>query len=203
MKHLGNWNATQSQYSFGNFTQKKKIETSTTINNSIPYIYTQKSTSNFNIVTKATMHWDANRQEAIEKGNLIHIALSKISIKSDIEDAISSLLENGDIILEDIPFLENKLKQIIDHPKLTPYFKDNLTIYNEKELLTPEGKLFIPDRLIIEDNSLTIIDYKTGTKNDQHKLQLQKYAKVLEEMNYKIKNMILIYINETITPIFI
>ncbi len=203
LKHLGSWNATQSQYTFGNFTQKKKIETTNNLNNSIPYIYTQKSTSNFNIVTKAIMLWDVNRQEAIEKGNLIHKALSKITFKSDIENAISSLIANGDITSRDIPLLEEKLKQVIHHPKLSSYFKEGLTIYNEKELLTPDGQLLRPDRLVIENNKVTIIDYKTGVKSETHKEQLYDYAKVLEQMNYKINAIILIYINQTVTPILI
>ena len=45
---------------------------------------------------------------------------------------------------------------------------------------------------------MVIIDYKTGKENDSHKIQLNKYKSVLEEMNFKVVEKILIYINEKI-----
>ena len=57
----------------------------------------------------------------------------------------------------------------------------------------------MPDRLIfLNDTDVVIIDYKTGKENDSHKIQLNKYKSVLEEMNFKVAEKILIYINEKI-----
>jgi CRISPR/Cas system-associated exonuclease Cas4 (RecB family) len=149
------------------------------------------------------MLWDNDRQEAIDKGNLIHKALSKIYTSNDIPDAVASLVGNGDISSSDVPNIKEKLEQVVCHPELRSYFRDGITIYNERELLTPEGLLFIPDRLIIENNRATVIDYKTGSKSESHKNQLKEYASILERMDYVVKDMIIVYINKVVNPIFI
>lgn len=203
LKYTGNWDSTLLQYSFGDFSEKEAEDDKIESQQHIPYIYSQKSNSSFKIVTKAAMLWDLERQEAIEKGNLIHKALSKVIFQNDIAEAIISLIDNGDIVASDTESLEEKLKQVIFHPQLNSYYNKEVLIYNEKELLTPEGNLLRPDRLVIENKNITIIDYKTGNINESHKNQLLAYGSILKRMNYVIKDMILVYINETVKPIFI
>jgi ATP-dependent exoDNAse (exonuclease V) beta subunit len=203
LKHKGSWNDTQLQYSFGSFVKNETTAENDDLHQNIPYIYSQKNNSNFKIVTKASMLWDNDRQAAIEKGNIIHKALSKIYTPIDIPNAVDSLVANGDVSSSDIPYVKEKLNEVVDHAELSTYFKDGLTIYNERELLTPEGLLFIPDRLVIKANEATLIDYKTGLKSETHKNQLKEYATILERMNYVVKDMIIVYINETVNPIFI
>lgn len=203
LKYTNNWNPALLNYSFGNFIKKESETDKVESQESIPYIYTQKSNSSFKIVTKAAMLWDVERQEAIEKGNLIHKALSKIAFQNDINEAVKSLKDNGDITSSDAQTLEEKLKQVVFHPKLNTYYNKGIQVYNEKELLTPEGILLRPDRLVIENKNITIIDYKTGSNSETHKNQLQEYASILKRMDYIIEEMILVYINETVKPIFI
>ena len=203
LKHVNYWNATELQYSFGDFTKNEAKEKTGESQQTIPYIYTQKNNSSFKIVTNAAMLWDVDRQEAIQLGNLVHKALSKVVFENDIETAIKSLENNGDVVSSDVESLEKKLRQVIFHPLISKYYNKDLEVFNEKELLTPEGLLLRPDRLTIENNTITIIDYKTGTKSETHKNQLLEYASVLERMNFTIKDMILVYINETVNPIFI
>ena len=52
--------------------------------------------------------------------------------------------------------------------------------------------------VFLNDTDVVIIDYKTGKENDSHKIQLNKYKSVLEEMNFKVAEKILIYVNEKI-----
>ena len=203
LKHINRWNATALEYSFGDFTKNEAKEKITTSQQIIPYIYSQKNNSRFKIVTKAAMLWDAGRQEAIQLGNLVHKALSKIVFQNDIETAIKYLEQNGDVVLSDIDLLQEKLKQVVFHPQLNKYYKEDLAIFNEKALLTPEGLLLRPDRLTVKNKGVTIIDYKTGSKSETHKNQLLEYASVLERMDFTVEAMILVYINETVKPIFI
>jgi hypothetical protein len=49
--------------------------------------------------------------------------------------------------------------------------------------------------LIIKDNFVTIIDYKTGAFQKTHQLQMEEYENILSEMGYKTLKKILIYIN--------
>lgn len=203
LQHTGDWDEQRLHYGFGSFDKNETVSPFNKLDESIPYTYTQRSDSGFNMVTKASMLWDVERQEAIQKGNLIHKALSKIYTVSDITIALSSMVKSGHLSSAEIPALKEILNRILHHPDLNPYFKEGLTVYNERELLTPEGLIFIPDRLVVDGNNMVIIDYKTGAKNEKHKNQLKEYAHILERMDYVIKDSILIYIDKTINPIYI
>ena len=52
----------------------------------------------------------------------------------------------------------------------------------------------VPDRLVFLNNSeIVLIDYKTGAESLSHVKQLNKYEAVLNEMNLKVVQKILIY----------
>ena len=107
---------------------------------------------------------------------------------------------NASIINKDqAKALKVSVNQILNHPKLKDYFSSDLTIYNERDILSKQGQILRPDRLVINSNNdVTIIDYKTGDENNMHKQQLQSYEDILKTMEYKIKKKILVYINDTI-----
>ena len=91
---------------------------------------------------------------------------------------------------------------VIQHPKLSSYFKADFKIYNERDIITNSGQLIRPDRLNINTkNEVVIIDYKTGEQKSTYKSQLNGYASILERMNYKIIHKFIVYVNDTIDVI--
>ena len=82
-------------------------------------------------------------------------------------------------------------------------FADNLHILNEREILTTDGRSLRPDRIVISGNDATIIDYKTGKPSPKHKEQIANYADILREMDFKIKQSVIVYIDQEIDPIFV
>ncbi len=59
-----------------------------------------KEAHNLNIVTKSGLLWDTQQEAAIERGNLVHLVLSKIKTNEDIDFAFNDLLVSGDITKE-------------------------------------------------------------------------------------------------------
>ena len=96
-------------------------------------------------------------------------------------------------------YLEVKILQIVNHHDLKRYYDGDLVYFNEREIISKKGFVLVPDRLdFLNDTDVVIIDYKTGKENNSHKIQLNKYKSVLEEMNFKVTEKILIYVNEKI-----
>ena len=59
------------------------------------------------------------------------------------------------------------------------------TIKNEQELTDDMGNLLRMDRVIIDEESVTVMDFKTGKKEtdeNNYKRQLRKYMKILREI---------------------
>ena len=64
------------------------------------------------------------------------------------------------------------------HPELNTYFKEANKNYNERDLVSREGKILRPDRInVVENNTAVIIDYKTGVFNEQNERQIKEYKK--------------------------
>ena len=82
LKHIGVWNDSQVNYSFG-ISEKTSQSKTPSKENTIQqeFISTSKETHNIKVVTKSGLLWDTNQEEAIEKGNLLHNIMSKIKTK--------------------------------------------------------------------------------------------------------------------------
>ncbi len=191
------YNDNESMYSFGSSKKTSKEKTSyKKIAEQQEFITTTKESHNIKIVTNSGYLWNTAQQEAIEKGNLIHNIMAHIKTKEDVSFAISHFQESAIINKEQAIALEKIVRQIVEHPELKDYFIEGNTVYNERDIIS-NHEIIRPDRFVINSkNEATIIDYKTGSINKKHQLQLENYQRVIEEMPYKVTNKILVYINE-------
>ncbi|SHG55630.1 UvrD-helicase domain-containing protein [Flagellimonas flava] len=175
----------------------------TTDSSHIPFSTRPKGDSGFAISTKSSRLWDNEVQEAIELGNLIHLALSQIHTSEDVKPALVQLNMQGHLPSEAMEGVSQKIQQLIRHPQLKEYFTDDYEALNEKEILTAEGKLLRPDRIALKNKEATVIDYKTGKPSPSHKEQITQYADVLKAMGFQIRHIIIVYIDQEIKPIFL
>lgn len=193
------WSDSTLTYGFGSsktIRQKTELEKDA---NSISLISVPKENHNLQIITKAGQLWDTKQGEAIERGNLVHLLLSKIITLEDIDFAIDDLLASGDITTIEVQDLRTTLMDVIQHPEISLFFNNEHEVYNERDIVTPSGELIRPDRInISSNNDVTIIDYKTGDHKTLHKSQLNSYATILEAMDYPITRKFLVYINESV-----
>jgi len=203
LKTQGIWDENKIRYSFGSAKSKKQEKPLPKAQPYIPYICTQKNRANFNIITRSGSLWDSKREEAIKKGNIIHYTMGLIKTEGDIGPAIAHMIRKGDLKAEEGAQLKEKIEQIIRHPKLKIFFTAENSIKNESEIITENGLILRPDRVVFNNNKVTIIDYKTGKKVPKYYEQLYTYADALKTMGYLVENMILVYIDKKITPEFI
>lgn len=202
LKEKNLWNELQNSYTFGELNLCEEVISSEEQEH-IPYQYSYKERPSFKILTKSGQLWDTEREEALSRGNLIHFIMGHIETEKDVEKAFDIVLRNGDISIDEIGFLKDKIRQIIQHPQLKKYYQKGNIIKNETDIITKTGQILRPDRVVIKNNLATIIDYKTGKLNPSYKEQIYGYADALIAMGCEVENKIIIYINETINPEFI
>ena len=201
LKAVNLWKDDTFTYSFGTpeKTSDKRQGTHQTIYQN-EFISTAKEEHNLNIVTSSGYLWDTIQEKAIEKGNLIHNIMSEIKTVEDVNYVLDDFKHSGKINTTQYHDLMHTVNDLLHHKQLRSYFNSDATIYNEKDILTKQGQILRPDRLIINTkNEVVIIDYKTGLENSKHQEQLYDYQMVLEDMNFKVIKKILIYINDEIT----
>lgn len=138
-------------------------------------------------------------EHAKKQGVLIHRLLSNIKTSGDIEKSLDSAAAEGVITSEEAPKYREKLQQITDHPSLITFFHENNISKLEAELVTQMGEVLRPDRVVFEPNQVTIIDYKTGQRQDEKYLkQLLKYETALMAMGHRKIKKLLVYTDEMV-----
>ncbi len=194
------WNDSETHYKFGNpIKQSKTKEDLTQAIAQDEFISTSASSHNINIITNSGYLWNTTQKDAIEKGNLVHNIMANIKTERDIDFVLQDYATSGIIDNVQQEELQKTIYNIVSHPELKDYYTQDKSVYNEKDIITKDGKILRPDRIVINKNSeAIIIDYKTGLHNPKYQEQLQDYQDVLEEMGYKTVKKLLLYINENI-----
>lgn len=187
-------------YDFG---QSKRVSSKEGALKKLSYQDTYISTSwhehNIHMLANASVLWGTKKEEAINYGNLIHKMMSEIYVVSDVKIVVRSYIMQGIINDRIAKSIERLIYELVRHKDLSHYFEPGLEIYNEREIIGEKGQIVIPDRLIIyPDREVVIIDYKTGKSSEDYHRQLERYAEVLQSLDYKAVKKILIYVNEEI-----
>jgi len=141
---------------------------------------------------------DASRRRSIEFGTMMHHALSKVEWLDDVEiekfvDDVVVFIKNLYVRTpEESQEIETQVRALLIETLTDPdlrflFFKDNrdirckneLPIYFEEEKKDVSGHI---DRLIIEPDRMTIIDYKTGEKKPEYAHQMRVYKRGMEKI---------------------
>ncbi|MBA6151818.1 UvrD-helicase domain-containing protein [Gelidibacter maritimus] len=199
LKSVGLYTDSEKTYSFGQPTRVLPAEPVEKANIQERFISVAKENHDLHIVTNAGYLWDTEQEAAIEKGNLVHLILSKVKTKDDLDLVFEDFENSGDLNSQQSAELKPIINNIVHHEQLKAFFMPGLTVYNERDILTSGGLISRPDRIVLNNqNEAVIIDYKTGSERPTHQNQIMAYQVILEEMGYNIVKRILVYINSDI-----
>lgn len=120
----------------------------------------------------------------IAYGNLIHNILAKVNCLKDIEESVNDFVEQGMIATHEIEFYQNEIKEIIEIEGVKDWFTESNQAANEKEIISKDGKMYRPDKVIMLKEKTIVLDFKTGEKRKSYAEQLENYGQLLSEMNY-------------------
>ncbi|NQX82120.1 MAG: UvrD-helicase domain-containing protein [Flavobacteriaceae bacterium] len=190
------WNEEVLDYEFGNKQRVSVKKTNNNNNNIEPKEYFSSHWSDRNVNMSFTQVDDIDRDYSIKYGSVVHEILENIISKEDVDNAVRLKLKEIKALNIETNNIRESVLNIINNDRLKPYYEKGLKVYNERSIYS-ELEVIIPDRLVFDtDNSVVIIDYKTGNKNKSHISQINNYEKVLKSMGYEVKEKLLIYLSE-------
>jgi ATP-dependent exoDNAse (exonuclease V) beta subunit len=152
--------------------------------------------STIKVKMRADSLWSEEVTGKIDAGNLLHEALKRVKHEGDEETVLNKMKAGGLLSEDEKTELHQKLKAVVYHPELNALFKKGVKVITERPLLKQDQGLRIPDRVLLINGGVTILDYKTGQRETAHKLQLNNYGRWLEEAGLKVKEKILFYTAE-------
>lgn len=189
-------NFNDNELIIGGRTKQPKVEKLDTTNNNLE-IKTVISTNwreKIRISQQYNEVWgEDGYKERIAYGNLIHNILARIETKEDIEPAILDFAEQGLIKNDEVKTLVHEIELLLEVDKVKPWFSGEGKIMNEKDILSKEGKLYRPDKVILFKDKTVVVDFKTGEKQEKYAKQISNYAHLLAEMNYPNIEKYLLY----------
>lgn len=139
-------------------------------------------------------------EKARRDGIILHRILSEIETIEDVDSIMETQIIRGYVNRELAAELREKILLLLNTDELRKYYSKEGNTKNEREMITENGEILRPDKIYISEDSATIIDYKTGERNDKkYALQLNKYAEALQQMGISKIKKLLVYTSDCVT----
>jgi ATP-dependent helicase/nuclease subunit A len=125
-----------------------------------------------------------DQRNRLNYGRIMHEVFESIGTSDDIPLAVNKMVLEGKITKTDRQEIEERTFKVISDPKISDWFKPGLKIMNEAEILTAEGTAKRPDRVIIRDDKVIVVDFKFGAEKKEYINQVNNYRQLLLDMGY-------------------
>jgi len=159
-------------------------------------LFSHEFTGKLRLQYRGTSFFDTRAEQRIHQGNLMHELFSRIRSATDIDKAIEAIRREGMIETADAEKLKGEINRLIESGDVTEWFDGSWKVIAEQDILTPSGTLKRPDRVMLKDEQVIVVDYKFGRQHSaSHRSQVKKYTEMLEEMNYLAVKGFIWYVN--------
>ena len=117
------------------------------------------------------------------KGVVLHDILSRIKTAEDLHESVRMSVLAGDMTEQEAEVAEAMLASRLAEVDDRGWYHDG-EVLNETSLINSDGQIYRPDRVVLRDGKVVIIDYKFGEHDDKYIGQLRKYADIWRRMGY-------------------
>lgn len=134
---------------------------------------------------------EEKQKSYIKIGSVLHQVFSTIHTADDIDSALQQMNEDG--VLYDDVITPEKVQALLhkrmENDKVREWFSPKWRLFNECTLIfkDPETGETIerrPDRVMLDDNEMVVVDFKFAREREEHKEQVAEYVKLLGNMGY-------------------
>jgi ATP-dependent helicase/nuclease subunit A len=121
-------------------------------------------------------------------GLIMHEILQNIRYKKDEETAIESMVNEGRISRPESEIITQKFNDFWSIPLVADWFSEDKKVLNEASILTPNGDIYRPDRVVLSGEKAIVIDYKFGdAEMEKYHRQVKQYMELISGMGYQVK----------------
>ena len=123
-----------------------------------------------------------------KRGEFIHAILAKLEfVGDDIPRQIRQAAEEVEFESREqlqISTVEKLLVGFLQNAGVREFFsaKENRRVLNEQEFAQSDGRLFRMDRIILDTDRVTVVDYKTGGEDPEYTVQVRGYLNILKDV---------------------
>lgn len=131
-------------------------------------------------------------------GRMIHAVLETMQQPSDLENALLEQAKKMQISADLIVVIRQHLAQLLANNEVVSLIfpSDKEQTLDEREIILSESERIRPDRVIVAQDLVRVIDYKTGLPRKRDVQQIQQYAQALMAMGFAKCKAYLVYTDE-------
>jgi len=131
-------------------------------------------------------------------GIMMHELLGRINTTADIDIATGYICDAGLLPLSQRELIASRLRSLLSSAKVREWFDGSSAVKTEATIILPSGAARRPDRVMIKDKSVIVVDYKFGEPSDRHRRQAAGYRELLKQMGYESVKSWLWYVEKDI-----
>ena len=114
----------------------------------------------------------------------MHDVFEGIKTEDDINASIIKMVLDGRVPRNEAAALEGKITSLLKTPQVAGWFRPESNVMTEAGILMSSGHTRRPDRVIIKDDKVIIVDFKFGEENPRHLTQVDQYRRLMNEMGF-------------------
>jgi ATP-dependent exoDNAse (exonuclease V) beta subunit len=200
LEHRKMWTDNRLKYTFGSAGRALPEQAAESSANAMSVCFVSTDWShNLHIAPDPVSQWvQSERGYAQYWGMLVHKLLAEIRYRSDADRVLQKYAGDGTIGESRLVELKAILENLFAHERLKECFETKARVLMEAELMMPDGKIYRPDRCVFLENSIVVMDYKTGQPDATHKKQICLYKSAIQSIENKEVQAFLVYLNDPI-----
>lgn len=112
--------------------------------------------------------------------------LSHIYTKEEIPQMVENYRQGGIVNQKEAQILHRRLEEWTSRPETEHWFNTNCQLLKEMDILANKKTVRHPDRILVKDHAVTVINYKFGKKKDTRYVRpVRNYMKLINQMGYQ------------------
>ncbi len=154
--------------------------------------FIQETVSNTGSKARLRTRWhgtdflEAGDERGINSGKFIHEILQSIDRSDDLESATDRAVRDGKLNSREAGEIKQEIMEFLNLEPVRNWFSGEWKVLKERDIITSRGQMRRPDRVMMKDDEVVILDYKTGrSKRKEHERQMQDYIDLVRQMGYR------------------
>ena len=120
------------------------------------------------------------------RGIVLHDILAQVKVPEDIPSAVEHARHCGLMTPLEAQIALGHLTDAVALVADRQWFPQNPdALYNEASLIDVDGSVYRPDRVVVADGSVKVIDYKFGEHHSKYERQVKRYMNMWLRMGYE------------------
>ncbi|MEO9485184.1 MAG: UvrD-helicase domain-containing protein [Ekhidna sp.] len=187
------WDASTNTFSIGNVPIKHRTSEDEMVK--LNSYASNKWSAKLKVRKTGKAYYDDEVEKSRNEGILLHQMLSEIIHHADTKNVMDKYERGMLITTSDRQRYESMVNNLWKNDTVKAWFSGKGEVKTEVVVLPKDGEVKRMDRVLIDESTATVIDFKSGLPKSRDEKQLSEYVKLLTEMGYDAKGYLLYLMN--------